>query len=122
MRKNCQNSIVQVDSWLKRVSPKGDGSFAFEVVGRANDKGSWHLSELRPAKDPKEIALERKRDVLRQLIEENPDNNQTELATLASRDGQMSRDETIEILRKGVVEGRWMRTRVRHGGFRYFLK
>jgi KaiC/GvpD/RAD55 family RecA-like ATPase len=116
------NPIIQVDSWLKRFSPRGDGSFAFEVVSRQSEKGGWHLSELLRAKNPEEVALARKRDRLLQLIRDNPNNSQKELAALASETAEMGRDEAIDILREGVKTGHWTRIRMKHGLFRYSLK
>jgi hypothetical protein len=115
-----ENPIVRVDSWLKRFSPKGVGSFAFEVRNRRDKKGGWHFSDLQPVQDPVEAAARRNREILRDLIRKNTGLGQQALAKLASEAGDFSRDEAAKILQEGISKY-WTAHRGAHGKLCYQL-
>jgi hypothetical protein len=96
-----QNAIVRVESWLKRFAPRTVGTFAFEVQSIKDNNGEWHVSGLKPAKDPIEEQKRKKREFVRDLIRDNPDCSQQELTKLAAKK-DLARDETVKILHSGV--------------------
>ncbi|HVB54962.1 MAG TPA: AAA family ATPase [Candidatus Acidoferrales bacterium] len=94
--------VVRVDSWLKRYSPRGQGVFSFEVRSEKDAKGRWHITDLRPAKDPIEVKKNRRIGILRDLIREHPGLGQTALANLAADTNAMGQNVAMELLRKGI--------------------
>jgi AAA domain len=95
------NPIIRVESWLKRAAPQGEGSFAFEVQSERDRKGNWHIVGLIPAQDPEEAQLQEEIDVLRNLIKQNPNAGQEEIARLAA-DQRIPRDRAIKLLKDGA--------------------
>ncbi len=111
--------IIRVDSWLKRYAPEGAGSFAFEVQGEQDDKGNWHIVGLAPAQDPAETKLQEQIDLLRNLIRQNPNSGQQELARLAAEQ-EIPRDEAVKLLKDGVGKY-WQFRRGSHNKSSYSL-
>jgi hypothetical protein len=115
-----QNPIITVESRLKRFTPEGIGTFAFEVISRQNKEGKWHLSRLQLAPNPAELLAERNREILRDLIRKNPNAGQQELGRLASEIGNMSRDQAVKILKDGISKY-WLASKTSHGKTCYVL-
>jgi hypothetical protein len=115
-----QNSIVRVESWLKRQAPKGEGAFSFEVQSEQDKKGEWHIMGLVPAEDP-ELKKERHNiELLQELIRNNPHASQSELTDLASS-RRLARDRAAELLRSGTGKY-WDRTKSRHNKLVYSVR
>ena len=112
-----QNPIVSVDSRLKRYSPVGVGAFAFEVKSKQDKTGKWHISDLQLTADPVEAAAQRNRELLADLIRQNPESGQEELADIASKSG-LPRDQAIRLLKAGVSK-HWVVSRAARGKLCY---
>jgi hypothetical protein len=113
------NQIICVQSWLKRAAPEGEGSFAFEVQSRQDSKGNWHIVGLVPAQDPEEARAQEEIQLLRNLIRQNPNSGQEELAKLAAKQG-IPREQAIKLLKDGV-EKYWQARKTSHNKFSYSL-
>jgi hypothetical protein len=96
-----ERPIVYVKSWLKRYTPEGEGRLAVEVQSFKDEDGKWHVTGFEPTEDPIVEEKKRYRRILRDLIRDNPDSSQRELANLAAERG-MGRDKAEEMLKKGI--------------------
>ena len=97
-----ENPILRVESWLKRYAPQGIGSFAVEVQSSKDENGEWHITGFKlAAHDPVVEARRKDRDVLRDLIRQNPDKSQRKLAKLAAASG-LGRDRAEQMLKAGI--------------------
>lgn len=114
------NVVVGVESWLKRFAPKGEGTFAFKVLSKCNDKGKWHITEIVRAADPEVEERSRKIEILRQLIQLHPQASQGALATLASKNHDLARDEAIKLLQEETGK-KWRVQRGSKNSLRYTL-
>ena len=115
-----ENTIVRVDSWLKRFAPRGAATFAFEVLSKKDDKGKWHVTGFRLAKDPVEELKREKIKFLCDLIDQNPDLGQEALARLAATKG-LARDQAIELLKSGMGKY-WDVQKSAHGKYCYKVR
>jgi hypothetical protein len=114
-----KNPIIRVESWLKRYAPDGEGSFCFEVQNEQDSNGNWHIVGLAPAQDPIEGEKSRRVEILCDLIKQNPNAGQEELAELAA-DQKIPRDQAIKLLKNG--EGQyWQVRRIAHNKLLYSL-
>jgi hypothetical protein len=113
------NSIVRVETWLKRAAPQGEGSFAFEVQSERDSKGNWHIVGLVPAQDPEETKSQEQIESLRNLIRQNPNSGQEELAKLAAKQG-IPRDQAVKLLKDGNGKY-WQFHKNSHNKFSYSL-
>lgn len=113
------NPIVRVETWLKRAAPKGEGSFAFEVQSEQDWNGNWHIVGLVSAQDPEETKSQEQIDLLRNLIRQNPNSGQQELAKLAAEQG-IPRDEAVKLLKDGRKKD-WQFRRISHNKSSYSL-
>ncbi|MGH9729995.1 MAG: AAA family ATPase [Candidatus Acidiferrales bacterium] len=107
------NPIVRVESFLKRHSPKGVGSLAFQVKSWQDDQGKWHVRDLVLARDP---AWEEKRaniHLLKDLIRHNPDAGKRKLESMAGEKG-LAMGQAAELLKSGV-EKYWEKKTIAHG-------
>lgn len=93
--------VIEVESFLKRYAPKGEGSFSFEVRTNMNKKDEWHVSSITPIEDP---AVKQARDIqtLKELIRHNPTLGQEELAAEIKTVLKLSRDAARDLLKKGL--------------------
>jgi hypothetical protein len=114
------NPIVRVESWLNRAAPQGEGSFAFEVQSEQDRKGIWHIVGFKPAQDPQKSQAAENVDLLQNLIRQNPNSGQEELARLAATQEILSRDQATTILKDGIGKY-WQRRRVSHNKLSYSL-
>ncbi len=114
------NPIIRVESWLKRYAPQGEGSFAFEVQSEQDRKGNWHIVDLVPAQDPEKAKALENIHLLQNLIRQNPNSGQEDLARLAAKQEIISRDQAITILKEGIGKY-WQRRRISHNKFSYSL-
>jgi hypothetical protein len=97
-----ENPILRVESWLKRYAPQGVGSFAVEVQSFKDEKGEWHIRGFTlTTRDPVLEEKRKQRHVLRDLIRENPDKSQRQLAKLAAGHG-LGRDKAETLLKEGI--------------------
>jgi hypothetical protein len=96
-----EKPILRIQSWLKRYAPQGVGSFAVEVQSFKDEKGEWHISGFRLAGDPVVAEKRKNRDILRDLIRQNPDKSQRQLARLAAASG-LGRDKAEKMLKVGI--------------------
>jgi hypothetical protein len=71
------------------------------VLSKKDDKGSWHVTGFKLAKDPVEELKRKKIKFLCDLIDQNPDLGQEALARLAAKKG-LARDQAIELLKSGM--------------------
>ena len=113
------NPIIRVETWLKRAAPQGEGSFPFEVQSEQDRKGNWHIVGLVPAQDPEEAKSKEEIQLLRNLIRQNPNSGQEELARLAAKQG-IARDQAIKLLKDGIGKY-WQVRRISHNKFSYSL-
>jgi AAA domain len=114
-----ENSIVRVETWLKRAAPQGDGSFAFEVQSEKDRKGNWHIVGLVPAQDPEKAKSMAEIQLLHNLIQQNPNAGQEELARLAANE-DIPRDQAIKLLKNGIGKYWEVRKNI-HNKFSYSL-
>jgi hypothetical protein len=96
-----EKPILRVQSWLKRYTPQGIGSFAAEVQSFKDEQGEWHISGFQLVSDPLVQEKRRNRDMLSDLIRQNPDKSQRELAKLAAANG-LGRDKAEKMLKAGI--------------------
>lgn len=93
---------MRVESWLKRYAPHGIGSFAVEVESFKDENSEWHIKGFKPTtNDPVLEEKGKQRDILSDLIKENPDKSQRQLAKLAAARG-IGRDKTEQLLKAGI--------------------
>jgi hypothetical protein len=105
---HSSSTVVRVRADLKRYTPRGLGDFSFEVKGKQDKKGAWHIANVEPVKDP--ILVKREQDVaiLKRLIRDNAGLGQRSLAKLAASTTEIKRDRAETILREGI--GQYWRT------------
>ena len=97
------------------MAPEGEGSFAFEVQTMIDDDGSSRILGIGPAL----VSTKENVDMLRKLIEENPNSGKDTLSRLAAKEG-ISRDAAINILNAG--EGKdWTVQKGKHNKHSYLL-
>jgi hypothetical protein len=97
-----ENPILRVESWLKRYAPQGVGSFAAEAQNFQDESGEWHNMGFKlAAHDPVVEEKKKRRDILCDLIRQNPGKSQRELAKLAAVHG-IGRDKAEEMLKAGI--------------------
>jgi hypothetical protein len=113
------NPIIRVESWLKRAAPVGEGSLAFEVQSEQDRKGNWHIVGLVPAEDPEEAKSRQEIELLRNLIRQNSNSGQEELARIAADQG-ISRDKAVKLL-KDEIGKYWQVRRTDHNKSSYLL-
>jgi hypothetical protein len=99
---HSSSTVVRVRADLKRYTPKGLGDFSFEIKGRQDKKGEWHIASVEPVKDPVLAKREREIAVLKQLIRDNSDLGQRSLAKLAASTTEIKRDRAETLLREGI--------------------
>jgi len=115
-----QSPILRVESWLKRYAPPGVGSFAAEVQSSKDENGEWHIAGFKlAARDPVVDEKRRQRNILRQLIQQNPEASQRELAKLAAASG-IGRDRTESLLKEGIGK-HWEASKGHKGKITYKL-
>lgn len=96
-----ERPILCVQTWLKRYAPEGEGSFAVEVQSFKDEDDKWHVTGFKPTGNPIVEEKKRYRHILRELIPDNPEASQRELAELAAERG-IGRDKAEEMLKKGI--------------------
>ena len=117
LNQDGMKTVIRVESHLKRYAPKDVGTFSFELLGRVNQKGEWHIQSLTPTKDKSESELEQKINHLKKLILKNPMAGQEEIAKKASEKGSeppISRDNARSLLQDGIGKY-WEATSRGHG-------
>jgi hypothetical protein len=115
-----ENPTLRITSWLKRYAPQGVGNIAVEVQSHKDANGQWHISGFKPVTDPAVEGMLKKRELLRQLIRDNPKSSQRQLATLAAAHG-MGRDQAERLLKEGVGKY-WAVKKVANGKLRYKVR
>lgn len=89
------DTVVRVESFLKRYAPSGIGTFSFQVRAAVGEKGIWHTTSVELAKN---ISIEE----MKHLIRGNPNLGQEELANLAAEKKITSRDSARKLLQEGT--------------------
>jgi len=97
-----EHPTVSVQSWLKRYAPQGVGDFAVEVQSSRDDNKRWHVTGFRPTGNPVVEEKKRYRHILQDLIRDNPDASQRELANLAAERDGFARDRAEARLKAGI--------------------
>jgi len=115
-----ERPILRVQSWLKRYAPEGEGRLAVEVQSFKDEKGKWHVTGFKPTGDPIVEEKKKYRHILRDLIRDNPDSSQRELAKLAAERDGFSRDKAEAMLKAGIGK-RWTVTKEAKGKLIYRL-
>lgn len=101
-----ERPILRVKSWLKRYAPEGEGLLALEVQSFKDESGKWHVTGFKPTGDPIVEEKREYRHILRDLIRDNPESSQRELAKLAAERDGFSRDKAEAMLKAGIGK-RW---------------
>lgn len=99
---DSKNTIVRVESFLKRYAPKDVGTFSFEVEGALDKKGKWHMVSLRATKDKAVVKQENEIEEMKELIKRNRTLGQEELSELAKEKRIVSRDRARRLLQYGI--------------------
>ncbi len=113
-----ERPILRVQSWLKRYAPEGEGSFAAEVQSFQDKNDRWHVTGFKPTGDPIVEEKKKYRHILRDLIRDNPDSSQRELAKLAAERNGFSRDNAEAMLKAGIGK-HWTVTKGAKGKLTY---
>jgi AAA domain len=115
-----EKPILRVKSWLKRYAPEGEGRLAVEVQSFKDENDKWHVTGFKPTGDPIVEEKKRNRHILRDLIRDNPDSSQRELAKLAAERDGFSRDKAEAMLKAGIGKS-WTVTKGAKGKLIYSL-
>jgi AAA domain len=115
-----ERPILRVQSWLKRYAPEGEGRLSVEVQSHKDKNDKWHVAGFKPTGDPITQERKRHRHILRDLIRDNPDSSQRELAKLAAERDGFSRDTAEAMLKKGIGK-RWTVSKGAKGKLTYKL-
>jgi len=118
-RSRTHSLVVEVESWLKRSAPEGEGSFAFEVQTGRDDNGHSRILDIVPAEMSFRETLNDHVELLCNLIRDNPALGQQALAQLAAQRG-LPREHAVSLLKEG--EGtHWQIIRLSHNKCRFKL-
>ena len=92
-------TVVRVRADLKRYTPRGLGDFSFEIKGKPDKDGEWHIASVEPVKGPILVKHEQEIAILQRLIRDNHDLGQRSLARLAASTTDIKRDRAETALK-----------------------
>ena len=100
-------TVIRVESFLKRYVPDGVGTFSFKVKAKKDSQKEWHIRSLEATEDEAVAKLEGQIEYLKHLIRHHPTLGQEELAKRAAEKKkggkkQMSRDAARQLLQEGT--------------------
>jgi hypothetical protein len=100
-------TVVRVESFLKRYVPDGVGTFSFKVKAKKDSQEKWHIRSLKSTEDEAVSKLGHQIKHLKHLIKRHPTLGQEELANLAAKKKKrkkqiIGRDPARQLLQEGT--------------------